>query len=886
MIMRSVPSKNSLSGTLKAVLLYFIIICIPFLTFSQVSEPVLKKLSLTLQGQLQFKQQDRFSTFVIAVSEPSLFKAFLGKTPGIFTMYEYEPANIFLVTARWKDLFGKILPRPEVLFIDEQRIPKEEVAVSNLDISTNKVNMVHARFPQYNGQALTVSVKENRPDTADIDFKGRYVSTHLSSATLSSHATIMATIIAGAGNTYYEGKGVAVGAMISSAGFTTLLPEPDAAYQQFNITVQNHSYGTGIENFYGADAAAYDASVITRPSLVHVFSAGNSGLLASSMGPYAGVPSFANLTGSFKMAKNIITIGHTDSFEVVLSPSSKGPAYDGRVKPELVAFGEDGSSGAAALVSGVSLVMQQSYKELHGVMPSSALVKAILLNSADDTGPKGIDFTSGYGALNAFKAMQGVLNARHFEGSISNNVTDAYILSVPAGTRQLKITLVWNDQPATPNAVKALRNDLDLELSLPSTGETWKPWVLNSFPHVDSLQHLPVRKRDSLNNVEQVTVDDPVAGSYVINVKGFNIPAAAPQPYFIAYQFDTLDKFTWYYPAKTDNIFGGSTNVIRWGSTYNNLAGRLEYSINNGNSWQLISNNVDLAKGFYKWNVPDTFVTALLRMNIPAQDFVSDTFTISKRFNTFVGFNCPDSFLFYWNKIPGVSGFQLYRLGEKYMEPLQITTNTAVILGKQGNPSLYYSVAPLLNNKTGVRSYGFNYTTQGVGCYIKTFLVQLAGNAGLLDLEIGSAYKVSTITWEKLTLNGYVPLSIINNIAGLVYSYTDPSLSYGTNTYRVKITLVNGQIVYSEPATLYYFGNRLYIVYPNPALQYQPVTILSNEPETTLVQVFNSVGQKVYESLLNDLANTLPAGKLSKGFYVLRVIKENKLQASLKLVVL
>ena len=33
----------------------------------------------------------------------------------------------------------------------------------------------------------------------------------------------------------------------------------------------------GIENFYGADAAAYDASAIANPTLLQVFSAGNSG---------------------------------------------------------------------------------------------------------------------------------------------------------------------------------------------------------------------------------------------------------------------------------------------------------------------------------------------------------------------------------------------------------------------------------------------------------------------------------------------------------------------------------------------------------------------------------------------------------------------------------
>src|SRR6185503_14496630 len=128
--------------------------------------------------------------------------------------------------------------------------------------------------------------------------------------------------------------------------FSNLLPESDAVYQQYNISVQNHSYGTAIENYYGAEAVAYDASVIARPFLLHVFSAGNSGTNTNTNGPYAGVNGFANITGSLKMAKNIITVGHVDSFGVVLPPSSKGPAYDGRLEPGLVAFSEDGSSGA------------------------------------------------------------------------------------------------------------------------------------------------------------------------------------------------------------------------------------------------------------------------------------------------------------------------------------------------------------------------------------------------------------------------------------------------------------------------------------------------------------------------------------------------------------
>ena len=826
------------------------------------------------------QSREGISNFVIAVSDTFGFRDFIVKNPGINSIYQYNAAGIFLVRTSWKELYEKIVPRQDVVFIDVLRLPKEEVAVSNLDLSTNKVNWVHNRFPQFNGQSLTVSVKENLPDTADIDFKGRYLHTPLAPATLSAHASNMATIIGGAGNSYYEGKGVMPGVRLTAASFATLLPEPDAFYQQYGISVQNHSYGTGIENFYGGDAAAYDVSVRTRPSLVHVFSAGNSGTVTSSAGPYTGVPGFANITGSFKMAKNIITVGHTDSFGAVLPTSSRGPAFDGRIKPELVAFGEDGSSGAAAIVSGIALLIQDVAKYFSGVLPPSSLVKGFLLNGADDVGPPGIDFRSGYGAINAIKALQGF--SRYHTGTINTGETHIYGIDIPPNCRRIKLMLVWNDPAASPNAAKALINDLDLELVRSATGDRWKPWVLNHFPHVDSLNQLPVRKRDSLNNIEQVILDNPPAGLYNAEIKTYNVLSGA-QPYSLVYLFDTLDKFNWYYPTGADNIFGGIVNVVRWESSFASTTGTMEYSLNNGISWQLISNNVDLSKGYIKWSAPDTFVTALLRMTIGAQNFVSETFTISKRLNSYVGFNCPDSFMLYWNRGKGSNGYQVYRLGDKYMEPLLVTTDTTVILGKQSNPALHYAIAPLINGKTGVRGYGFNYTTQGVGCYIKTFLVQLAGNSGRLDLELGSTYQIGSIIWEKLTLNGFIPLDTTTSISGLVYSYSDNSLSYGLNTYRVKIVLLSGEVIYSQPETLYYLGDRLYIVYPNPARQTEPIMILNSEPG--FLQVFNTAGAKLYEKQVSDIITTIPAGILSKGFYFLRIVTENNQQVTLKLVV-
>jgi hypothetical protein len=862
----------------------FFIFLLPFLAFSQAGEPDLRKFSPLIIEQLRLIQRNDQFTFVIAVSGKTLFKKSIEKFYGATVVYDHPGSSALVLSAGLKDIV-EISKLPEVIFIDIQRIPREEVAISNFDISTNKINQLHHQYPFYNGDQIVVSIKEQRPDSTDVDIKGRYLKTTLESPLFSSHASIMATIIAGAGNSFYEGKGVSTGATVSSSRFTVLLPEPDAAYQQYNISVQNHSYGTGIENYYGADAAAYDASVITRNHLLHVFSAGNSGSSTGTMLPYSAVPGYANITGSFKMAKNIVTVGHTDSFLVALPLSSKGPAYDGRLKPELVAYGLDGSSGAAAIVSGLALSLQQTYKLQAGNLPQASLLKAILFNSADDAGRPGIDYINGYGSVNALKAIETILQNRFVTSQVSQGVTNSHSLVVPGGIEQLKITLAWTDPPAIANAAIALINDLDLELVEVSTGQTWKPWVLSHFPHLDSLQALPVRKKDALNPAEQITVDLPAAGNYVIKVSGFNISQGPQQSYSLTWQMEPDNSFRWLFPSGSDNLISGQVNVLRWEKTFGNSSGVLEYSFDNGNNWQVIEANADLNKGYYQWNTPDTFVTAKLRMRFSSQDFNSDVFTVSKRFNVRVGFDCPDSILFWWNRQKGVSSYQVYQLGTKYMQPLAVVNDTVIMLSKQSLQSVYFSVAPLLNGKPGMRSFGFNYTMQGVGCYIKSLIPLLLTDRILLDLELGTIFRIKSIGWEKLINGNYVTLQTDQNITDLNVFYSDSQLTQGLNIYRVRIELINGMVIYSDPVSVFYFGDRRYIVFPNPASQGEQVVVRDKDPGTTLLEIYNSAGSKVYHQILQESNNVIPAGVLSKGIYLLRFLTtDNKIETG-KLVI-
>jgi len=885
--MRAVPPLKHCSGRQKILLLFSVlsILVIPSGLAQQKEHQ--RKLSPVLNTRLLKTGMQEKIKFRITLKGTAF--------PGELNKPKYEARKIradvnftiVTITCTKEDFYNTVLPSAAVLFVeDASRVPKEEMLVGNLDLATNKINIAHSRFPQYNGDGITVSVKENKPDTTDIDLEGRWLTTGLSSGVVSSHASIMSTMIGGGGNSWYLGKGAAWGSTLSSSDFASLLPDANTAYQQYNISVQNHSYGVGVESYYGSDAAAYDGSAIDNSYLLHIFSAGNSGTDAATTGTYAGLPGFANLTGSFKMAKNIITAGSTDSFSSVPVLSSKGPAYDGRVKPELVAFGEDGSSGAAALVSGTALLLQDAYKQRYGSLPPNALVKAILLNSADDVGNAEVDYASGFGALNAYNGMQTIQATRFLGGTVTNGAAQTFTVSIPAGIKKLKGTIVWNDPPASPNAAKSLVNDLDLELLYPSSGQSWRPWVLNPFPHPDSLQQPAARKRDSLNNVEQVTLDNPVAGDYQFKVTGSKVTTPS-QAFYIAYQFDSADVFEWQFPTTNDFIFSSAPNVVRWKSSFSGAAGNLEFSIDDGKNWQTIQNTLDLTAGHYKWDGPSLTGTAQLRMTIGSKQFISDTFTLSQRISTGVGFNCPDSFLIYWNKIQDVNDYRIFKLGNKYLEPFLVTADSLLILDKHANPSLYYAVAPLINNREGVKSYTFNYTTQGVECYIRSFLALLVDNTVQLDLTLGTLYNVNRITLEKNDGANYIQLQQLTSPADLKMSFSDTRLKKGLNIYRIKLALNNGTVIYSQPETVYYFSGSVFIVYPNPARQDQPIHILSADTlQNTKLQVLNTLGQKVYELAIDDENLQIPAGRLSKGLYLFRFVRNGEKDIVLKVLIL
>jgi hypothetical protein len=826
-----------------------------------------RKLSPALYQQNQagnIKKQE-INSFIVSVKSIALLRK-LYKNDPVFKILTEDPSSGAAQITAQSEWITKALLDSNIQFIANARKPFTERELTGFDLATNSISLAHQKWPLINGNTATISIKEELLDTLDIDFKGRYLNAPSASTNLQTHATTMATIAAGGGNTFYTGKGVAWGATISNSNFSNLLPDNLNELKQLNVAVQNHSYGVGIENFYGADAAAYDAQTNQDTSLLHVFSAGNFGNQTSNSGTYNGVPGFANLSGSFKMAKNILTVGATDLLNNVISISSRGPAYDGRVKPELVALGEDGSSGAAAIVSGIGLLVREAWmkKKLTSTPPSSALIKAVLLNSADDIGTPQIDFVAGYGAVNAWRALKTIEDGNIIQGKLGPSQTNTHSISIPSKVSSLKATISWIDPPANVNSATALVNDLDFELIDVANSTKYLPWILNSRSNLTALQSSAIRGRDSINNTEQITLEMPATGVYQLIVKGSKL-SSLEQSYSIAWQYDTLNHFQFTFPAKGNQLIANKLNTIRWETNMNGSA-TLEASLNGGN-WETVSNTIDLSKKAFEWNTPNTLSICQFRMISSSKTQVSDTNLIAPIISAQTGFNCIDSFLLYWPKI-GVNQYQVYQLGKQYLEPILVTNDTFFIKQKLNNPFQVYTVSPLLPYRfSGLAGYAINYTKQQTDCYINGFIADPSGNnQASITLQLGTIYQVSKVVFEKLSASGYKVIKTFSPVTNKLINSLEEA-NAGLNIYRAQIELSNGRVYYSNPEQVLIFADKPYYLFPNPVVAGNSLKLMSNEVDSTILSVYDLSGKKVHTQIINSFIETIRLPILPKGIF-------------------
>lgn len=755
-----------------------------------------------------------------------------------------------------------------VVYWDLLATPAVDAGVINYDMTLNRITTLWNQYPLLDGNGETVSVKENRPDTQDIDLQGRYRVSGLTSAVLDNHATIMTTLITGAGNSAYTGRGVVAKARYSSTDFSLALPDTPTYYTASSIHIQNHSYGTGIQNYYGIQARAFDVSASLDTTLLHVISAGNAGAAFSNESVYASIPGVANITGNFKQAKNILLVGAVLDDGTIPDYSSRGPLFDGRIAPHLVAFGDDGTSGAAALVSGTAVALQQQYKLRMGVPASNTLIKAVLINSARDIGTPGPSFASGFGLLDASAAVETIQEGRFILGSLQNGTSQVFTLPVVAEDGVVRVTLVWNDEAVEPGSNAVLRNDLDLELLNLQTGEILFPWRLHSEAIKDSLMLPATKGRDSINTVEQISAQVKAGMSYQIRVK-FGKGTTPTQRFSLVYQPQRDVLWRWDHPRRGDQLVAGQKQWLRWHTDLLQEKSALEMSTNGGQTWQLLQDQVDLAAGQMSVQLPDSFQFVRFRFKTSKGIMETDEVVASPSRAVQFGLVCDKDVLMYWNRIIGADAYIVYRLVGTTMDSLATPTDTTFRIIK--NTSSVYAIRPVRQQVQGLRGIGVDYLRQRVGCYIDRFIASPNGPGSTqLNLELGSLYTVTQVEIVKLSSDAKVLLQSVKPQTRN-FSVADNQLRQGINMYQARVTLGNGEVVLSDTVFVPYLGSRQFILFPNPVVSGSVMYLLSDIADDTPALILDYQGRLIQELVIKEQWQGISTVGLAKGIYILRV---------------
>ncbi|MGM0582576.1 MAG: S8 family serine peptidase [Bacteroidota bacterium] len=782
----------------------------------------------------------------------------------------------------------KLKSKAFINFIELAEVkPKSEATVLDLNLHPNRINALHHLYPDFDGSTQTIGIKEPFYDTEDIDISNRYISSGLESDFIDSHPLQMATIMVGNGNTFVTGKGVAPKAFHSSSTNENLIPNEDNYYNEFNINVQNHSYGTQIESFYGVEANLYDQNVYDLENVLHVFSSGNSGTETAQNGRYKDLEGFANITGNFKQSKNTLLVGAIDTAHNILEFISNGPAYDGRIKPELVAYSMAGSSNSAALVSGTSLLLSEFFQNQYDSIPSASLLKSVLINSADDVHLNGPDHKTGFGQLNALAAMKTIEENRFLLDQISENEIKELKINIPDGAINFKATLTWTDLPANPNDEIALVNDLDLKISNGS-GAEFLPWVLDNSSSISALNNIASRGEDHLNNVEQVFIANPENSEIIFNINANDL-ASPFQKFSISYQWEMPNQFTWTSPTASDNIpYNGSTiSHLRWESSYaEGTKGTLYFKIPEQQDWQLINDNIDLKEEQFRWDAPIFQDIAQLRMQVNEESYLSDTFTLSSPVELKTGFNCTDSLSIYWERISNATHYEVNHIINGEMINLATTQDSSLIIDKSLLESNILQLIPYKDEKPLIQSFSIDYNLQGSSCFLNSFFVEAVQDSGVLaNLNLAALNGLNEVVLERDIGGNWNEIKTIKPET-LSVKILDSEAETGFNNYRTVLYFNNGVRIYSEESSVYYVNESAYKVFPNPLPNGEDLRIFTQESDIpAVIYLLSSNGEVVYSKVLEDNRNYVELDEFKEGLYFYQILQESKIRQSGKILI-
>ncbi len=644
-----------------------------------------------------------------------------------------------------------------VEFID----PPNELE-NTLGRTLHRVNVLNDGVRNLKGDGVSVGIWDGGEVGSHLDFSPSRV-TLVETSSASTHSTHCAGTITGRGLINPTARGMAPEALLFSYNFNgNIQTEMAAGIPAHNLIVSSHSYGStqtcglnGAGVTYSSTSRATDINLNNFPYHLHCHSAGNSQTACTG--------GWSTITSSGKSAKNNILVANITTAEVLSGSSSCGPVQDGRVKPEISAFGTSvfstypnntyatisGTSMSTPGVAGSVTLLVQRYKQLNAnALPPSTLIKNTILNTAHDLGNPGPDYRYGYGRINALEAVKILETNRYVLSTITTGATNNMNITVPAGAARLRVMLTWNDPAGAANANPALVNNLDLSVINGPT--TTLPWTLDpNNPATNA-----VRAVDVVSNIEQVTIDNPAAGTYTLRVNGLAVPTGPSQDYALTWSVD-MPFIEVLYPNGAESFNPSSNETITWNNAGVTGNQTVEYSLNNGTSWTTISSTVSATTTRLVWSIPTANTsTALIRITSGALTDQSDAnFKILGTTTGFTGsgVSCnAGEVIFNWTATTNATHYDLMKLNAVtgYFEAMasNVTGTTYTATGLPPNTSMWFIIIAK-NNTTGAageRSLAINVTVSNGGGGLPT-PGAISGQNSICGTPTAVPYSVGTV---------------------------------------------------------------------------------------------------------------------------------------------
>jgi PKD repeat protein len=645
-----------------------------------------------------------------------LLSAMFGLGAKVINIY-YRSNLVQIKIRKNDDAVRAIANLPFVSYVETFDPPGEREDVDGRGLQkTNMLNEASANGLKYDGTGIFIQTRDDGPVGPHIDFEGRIEQVGASST--GSHGDGVAGVWAGAGNLNPYNEGGATGSFMYITDYNANHQDTTYGLHLYRgMLVANSSYSNGCNAGYTTTTQTVDEHIWDSKTLMYVFSAGNSNNTDCG---YGAGNQWGNITGGHKVGKNVIATANLNSTGTLENSSSRGPASDGRIKPDMAAYGQGqistdenntyqsfgGTSAAAPSGAGVYTMLLHAYKDMHnGTEPKSGLIKATVMNTARDLGNAGPDFRFGWGLYNGGRAYNLLKENRYITGSVAQGATNNHTFTIPANVEEARIMVYWMEPEGSPASALALVNDLDMTIG--NGVNVTLPLVLDETATTTALNSTAVPGVDNLNNVEQVRLANPTAGTYTVNVSGSTAPFGAVE-YYVLYEYIT-DEIKVTYPNGGEGLDPSRTARIHWDAhgttTTNSFA--LHYSTNNGASWNLITNAVSGAARLYNWNVPGSVTdNAIIRVTRGAVSDQSDTTfsIIGVPSGLSIDTVCSNGITVSWNAVTGATSYDVMVLGDKYMDSTTTTTGTSATFAGAPFDEYWISVRARVNDGVGTRA--------------------------------------------------------------------------------------------------------------------------------------------------------------------------------------